>query len=98
MNPILVARVVDVDATLLVDCFPAEYSPARYPTFGVRSAPSGIGCSLVCALTTRGDSVRLLSSVAADLPGQLARAGMAERRIDACALRRPSSWLTTEAT
>jgi sugar/nucleoside kinase (ribokinase family) len=83
VSRILVVGVVNLETTLRVDRFPIEYTPVRYPSFGVASAPSGVGYNLAVAMTTLGDSVRLLSFVGADLPGHLVRVSLAERGVDA---------------
>src|SRR5215212_4565989 len=71
MGKILISGLVHVETTCLVEGFPVEYQPVRYPFFGVRSAVSGVGYNLACALTTLGDPVTLLALVGADPAGRL---------------------------
>ena len=73
MSRILVSGLINLETTLRVDGFPIEYSPARYPFFGVDSSVSGVGFNVAVALSTLGDDARLLSLVGNDLPGQAAR-------------------------
>ena len=70
---ILVAGLVNLETTLKVDSFPIEYSPVRYPFFGVNSTVSGVGYNVAKALTTLGASVNFLSMVGQDAAGTLVR-------------------------
>jgi ribokinase len=54
-----------------VNSFPVEYSPVRYPFFGVESSVSGVGYNLAKALTRLGDTVRFLSLIGQDQAGKL---------------------------
>jgi ribokinase len=56
-----------------VDGFPVEFSPARFPFFGVDTSVSGAGFNLAKALTTLGDRVNLLSLIGKDAAGSLAK-------------------------
>lgn len=80
--PILVAGLINIETTVRVDGFPIDYSPVRYPFFGVRSTVSGVGVNVSTALTTLGNDVRLLSIIGRDGAGQLTRAELARNSID----------------
>jgi ribokinase len=69
----LVSGLVNLEVTLRVDGFPIEYTPVRYPFFGVNSTVSGVGYNVAKALITLGDAVRLLSVVGRDPAGALVR-------------------------
>lgn len=77
MSPILISGLINIETTLRVDGFPLEYAPVRYPFFGVNSTVSGVGYNIAKALTTLGDSARLLSLVGEDAGGTLARLALA---------------------
>ena len=66
MSNILVSGLINIETTLKVDGFPIAYEPVRYPFWGVRSTVSGVGYNIAKALTTLGDSVRLLSLIGRD--------------------------------
>ena len=53
--PILVSGLINIETTVGVDGFPIDYSPVRYPFFGVRSTVSGVGLNVSKALTTSGN-------------------------------------------
>ncbi|MFN8505271.1 carbohydrate kinase family protein [Kouleothrix sp.] len=71
MTTIFVSGLINIETTVQVDRFPIEYSPVRYPFFGVRSTVAGVGYNVAKALATLGDSVRLASIVGRDMPGAL---------------------------
>ncbi|MGD8245050.1 MAG: PfkB family carbohydrate kinase, partial [Anaerolineae bacterium] len=73
MSATLVSGLVNLEVTLRVDGFPIEYTPVRYPFFGVNSTVSGVGYNVAKALITLGDAVRLLSIVGRDPAGALVR-------------------------
>lgn len=77
MSAILVSGLINIEVTLRVDGFPIEYTPVRYPFFGVDGTVSGVGYNIAKALTTLGDEVRLLSMVGEDLVGKLSREALA---------------------
>ncbi|HRC76137.1 MAG TPA: hypothetical protein PLO33_10700, partial [Kouleothrix sp.] len=79
MTTIFVSGLINIETTVQVDRFPIEYSPVRYPFFGVRSTVAGVGYNVAKALATLGDSVRLASIVGRDMPGALVD-GFAHRR------------------
>ena len=86
LSPILISGLVNIETTVRVDSFPIPYFPVRYPFFGVRSTVSGVGVNISAALTTLGNSARLLSIVGDDAPGRLAREALRDRGIDDCAV------------
>lgn len=82
MSRILVSGLINVETTLQVDSFPIDYTPVRYPFFGVGSSVSGVGFNIAKALTTLGDAVNFLSLVGRDLPGALVRESLERLGID----------------
>ncbi len=82
LPPVLVSGLINIETTVRVDGFPIPYFPVRYPFFGVRSTVSGVGVNISAALTTLGDTVRLLSLVGDDAAGRLAREALRDRGID----------------
>ena len=82
MTRILVAGLINIETTLAIDHFPIDYSPARYPFWGIRSTVSGVGFNIAKALTTLGDPVDFLSLIGRDAAEVLARAELAHSRID----------------
>lgn len=79
---ILVSGLVNIETTVRVDGFPIPYFPVRYPFFGVRSTVSGVGVNVSTALRTLGNDARLLSLVADDGAGRLAREALRSRGVD----------------
>ena len=77
MTRILISGLINIETTLRVDGFPVEYAPVRYPFFGVNSTVSGVGYNIAKALTTLGDTVRLVSIIGEDAAGTLARQALA---------------------
>lgn len=73
MKPILVSGLINLEITLRVEGFPIDYTPVRYPFFGVNSTVSGVGYNVAKALTTLGSPVRFLSLVGRDPAGRLVR-------------------------
>lgn len=71
MAKILVSGLINYETTLQVDGFPIEYSPVRYPFWGISSSVSGVGFNIAKALTILGDDVRLFSLVGKDIIGDL---------------------------
>lgn len=67
----LVSGLINIETTLRVDGFPIEYSPVRFPFFGVNSTVSGVGYNISKALTRLGSPVRFLSLIGRDPAGQL---------------------------
>lgn len=79
---ILVAGLINIETTLKIDRFPFEYTPVRYPFFGVNSTVSGVGYNVAKALTTLGNDVRFLSLIGDDPAGQLVMGELAHLGID----------------
>jgi sugar/nucleoside kinase (ribokinase family) len=77
MKPILVSGLINLEVTLRVEGFPIDYSPVRFPFFGVDSSVSGVGYNVAKALTMLGSSVRFLSLVGRDPAGHLVRHSLA---------------------
>ena len=73
MKPILVSGLINLEITVRVEGFPIDYTPVRYPFFGVDSSVSGVGYNVTKALTTLGSPVRFLSLVGRDPAGHLVR-------------------------
>ena len=69
----LISGLINLETTVRIEGFPLAYSPVHYPFFGVASTVSGVGYNLAKALTTLGESVRLLSLVGPDPAGRQAR-------------------------
>ena len=82
MSNILVSGLINIETTVQVESFPIDYTPVRYPFFGVGSTVSGVGFNIAKALTTLGDTVRFLSFVGHDLAGDLARYALKRLGID----------------
>jgi ribokinase len=80
--PILISGLINLETTVRVDGFPIPYFPVRYPFFGVRSTVSGVGYNMAKALTTLGNDMRLLSVLADDAAGRLARDELRRRGVD----------------
>jgi acarbose 7IV-phosphotransferase len=73
MSRILVSGLINIETTVQVESFPIDYTPVRYPFFGVASTVSGVGFNIAKALTTLGDTVPFLSFVGRDPAGNLVR-------------------------
>jgi sugar/nucleoside kinase (ribokinase family) len=73
LTHILVSGLINIETTVRVDGFPIEYSPVRYPFFGVSSTVSGVGYNIARALNTLGNTVDLISMIGEDAPGTLVR-------------------------
>ena len=63
MSALLVSGLINIEMTVRVERFPIDYTPVRYPFWGVNSTVSGVGYNVAKALTTLGDQVRLVSLV-----------------------------------
>lgn len=70
MSKILVCGHTNLETTLAIEQFPIEYSPIRYPFFGIQTAVAGVGYNIAKALTTLGSNVNFLTLVGQDLLGQ----------------------------
>ena len=67
MAKILVSGLINIETSVRVDKFPIEYSPVRYPFFGVNSTISGVGFNVAKALAKLGDQAILMSMIGADM-------------------------------
>ncbi len=72
MAKILVSGLINIETTLRIAGFPLAYFPVCYPFWGVQNTVSGVGYNLAKALTTLGDTVRLVSLVGQDFAGEMA--------------------------
>jgi ribokinase len=71
VTAILISGLINLEVTLQVDNFPIDYTPVRYPFFGVNSTVSGVGYNVAKALIALGDTVHLMSIVGRDAAGTL---------------------------
>jgi ribokinase len=71
MTDLLVSGLINLETTLRVDRFPIDYSPVRYPFFGVNSTVSGVGYNIAKALTILNNQVNFLSLIGKDQVGEL---------------------------
>lgn len=69
MKKVLVCGHTNIETTLAIDAFPIEYSPMRYPFFGIQTAVAGVGYNITKALTTLGSPVNFLTLVGEDFLG-----------------------------
>lgn len=76
MARILVSGLINVETTLAVDGFPIDYSPVRYPFFGISTTVSGVGYNIARALTTLGDEVFFQSIMGQDLYAPVIRSAL----------------------
>jgi sugar/nucleoside kinase (ribokinase family) len=67
VGKILVSGLINIETTVQVDGFPVEYTPVRYPFFGVNATVSGVGYNVAKALTVLGNRVAFASMVGKDL-------------------------------
>ncbi len=74
MPNIFISGLINIETTVQVECFPIDYTPVRYPFFGVRSTVAGVGYNVARALSTLGNQVRLAALVGNDLPGAMVAA------------------------
>lgn len=91
MAKILVAGLINYETTVLVEKFPIDYSPVRYPFFGVNSTISGVGYNVAKALTSLGDQVSLFSLIGRDGIGELIYAEIEKGDISPVYLRKQLS-------
>lgn len=78
---ITVSGLINIETTLRVENFPIQYTPVRYPFFGVNSTVSGVGYNLARALSVLGDSVTLLSLIGRDPAAELVRKALKDCQI-----------------
>ncbi|HEU5102035.1 MAG TPA: carbohydrate kinase family protein [Roseiflexaceae bacterium] len=83
MSTVFIAGLINVETTIQVETFPIEYSPVRYPFFGVSSTISGVGYNVAKALTTLGDQVRFAALIGRDPAGDLVRYALEADRLPA---------------
>lgn len=74
MSTILVSGLINIETTAQVEGFPIEYTPVRYPFWGVNATVSGVGYNVAKALTTLGDTVHFASMIGKDMGGTVTRA------------------------
>lgn len=73
MARILVCGHSNIETTVAMEQFPIEYTPVRYPFFGIQTAVAGVGYNIAKALTTLGSPVNFLSLVGSDVAGEQVR-------------------------
>lgn len=73
MAKILVCGHTNIETTVAVEQFPIEYTPMRYPFFGIQTAVAGVGYNTAKALTTLGSKVHFLTMVGSDVAGEQVR-------------------------
>ncbi|MBN1564257.1 MAG: carbohydrate kinase family protein [Anaerolineae bacterium] len=83
MSHMLVSGLINIETTARIDGFPIEYTPVRYPFWGVSSTVSGVGYNVAKALTTLGVSIRFTSLIGQDLQAQLVYAQLKADNIPA---------------
>lgn len=76
MTRILVSGLINIETTLRVERFPIDYTPVRYPFWGIATTVSGVGYNVAKALTTLGDDVPFVSLTGRDPYGDLVRASL----------------------
>ncbi len=81
MSKILVSGLINIETTVLVEGFPIEYSPVRYPFFGVNTDVSGVGYNVAKALTVLGSSVSFVSLTGKDLLGKMVYAKLRQDQV-----------------
>lgn len=82
MSAITVSGLINIETTLQVENFPIQYTPVRYPFFGVNSTVSGVGYNLARALSVLGDSVTLVSLIGRDPAAELVRKAVKDCEIE----------------
>lgn len=71
MSNILVSGLINLEISLKVESFPIEYTPVRFPFYGINSSVSGVGYNLAKALTILGNRVDFLSIIGKDQVSRL---------------------------
>ena len=71
MSTIFTSGLINIETTVQIEAFPIEYSPVRYPFFGIRSSVSGVGYNVAKSLVTLGDEVRFAAQIGRDQAGDL---------------------------
>jgi len=82
LSAITVSGLINIETTLQVENFPIQYTPVRYPFFGVNSTVSGVGYNLARALSVLGDSVTLVSLIGRDPAAELVRKAVKDCEIE----------------
>jgi len=82
MSRFFVAGLINIETTLLIDGFPLNYFPVRYPFFGIQTTVSGVGVNLTVALQRLGNQVDFASLVGEDDNGYLVRQDLKARGIN----------------
>lgn len=70
IDKILVAGLINIETTLKIDAFPIDYTPVRYPFFGINTTVSGVGYNVAKALTTLGNRINFLALLGDDFAGE----------------------------
>lgn len=70
MGKILVGGLINLETSVNITSFPINYSPIKYPFFGINTTISGVGYNISKALATLGDNVDLLSIIGNDFIGK----------------------------
>ena len=84
MKKILISGLINVETTLAVDGFPINYSPVRYPFFGIRSTVSGVGFNIAKALASLGDEVVLVSMIGNDIHSYQVNQALSKAGVESC--------------
>jgi ribokinase len=83
MSTIFISGLINIETTVQIDAFPIDYTPVRYPFFGVRSTVAGVGYNIAKALTTLGNSVHFATLIGRDPAAQLVDQALAADGIGA---------------
>lgn len=83
MSKILVSGLINFETNLSVESFPINYTPVRYPFFGIESGVSGVGYNIAKALTTLGGKVNLVSFTGLDPAGKIIKEKLRRDKISA---------------
>jgi acarbose 7IV-phosphotransferase len=81
VTSIAVAGLINLETTLKVDGFPIDYTPVRFPFFGVHTHVSGVGFNISKALTVLGNQVQLLSLIGQDEASHLVYEALRDKGI-----------------
>jgi sugar/nucleoside kinase (ribokinase family) len=87
VTKIAVAGLINLETTLKVDGFPIDYTPVRYPFFGVHTHVSGVGFNISKALTILSDQVQFLSLIGKDETSNLVYQALRDQNIDTSGVR-----------
>ena len=78
MHRFFVSGLINLETTLLIDGFPINYFPVRYPFFGVQTTVSGVGFNVAKALAVLGNRVDFAALIGRDGSGDLVRHALKE--------------------